>query len=631
MRDSQRLHTARPLAISARVVVALGIAMLVGLAGCKREPSTPAARPAIQPAAHAVANKAPPAPAPRRPIRIAARRPSRFELPPIQTLAKNAIPAALKRADAALIAGHYADGEASALAQYRNVLATDPANARARDGLNTLHVALLGHAQAALMAGDVVAAQRDADRLQQLFANDPAVIALTPRLLSAWKIDALLAQASRLEATGHAIAPPNTNAAALYRQIQDIEPANAAAEAGLAAIENGYIAPALAAAEAGRFPESDRLIALAARVRPDSQALLDASKRIVEIRQRHASVLQAQADSALAMDNADRAQALLPQIERAAPLSPEVQDLRKRIALTRIYGTWRPGQSFTEGLHAGGRGPEMMVVPIGEFRMGSMESEPDHNASESPQHAIAFHHGFAFARNEITVAQFAQFVGATHYRSDAEKAGSSLIYDEDKGALDPRTGVDWRDDISGQPAGSGQPVIHVSWNDAVAYTAWLSRETGHAYRLPTEAEFEYALRAGSHGVFPWPGIAPSPGIGNLTGAEDVSPSGRHWGNAFAHYSDGYWGTAPVGRFRANPFGLYDMVGNVSEWVQDCWHESYRRAPQNGSAWMNPGCPKHVVRGASWSSAPEQARSAYRQPGEVAGSNARLGFRVVRVL
>ena len=614
--------------MAAWAVIAPGLALLVGIAGCNRAPSTPAASPAIQPAPASPAPRA--APLPHR-IRSAAQRPAKSALPPIQVLAKAAIPAALKRGDAALAAGHLDDGNDAALAQYRNVLAADPHNATARTGLNTLQVALLGRAQAALMAGDVVAAQRDADRLQQLFADDPAVIALAPRLAKAWKIDALLAQASRLEATGHAIPPSSPNAAALYRQIQTIEPANAAAEAGLAAIENSYIAPALAAAQDGRFPESDRLIAQAARVRPDSQALQAASKRIVEIRQRYASVLQAQADQALAMGDADRAQALLPQIERAAPLSPEARDLRKRIALTRIYGIWRPGQSFTEGFHSGGRGPEMIVVPVGKFRMGSTESEPDHEASESPQHAIAFHRGFAMARDEITVAQFAQFASATHYRSDAEKSGSSLIFDEAKNKLAPRVGVNWRHDISGQKAAPDQPVIHVSWNDATAYAAWLSRETGHVYRLPTEAEFEYALRAGTRGPFPWPGTAPPPGIGNLAGAQDVSPSGRHWGDAFAYYADGYWGLAPVGHFSANALGLFDMVGNVSEWVQDCWHESYRRAPEDGSAWMNPGCPKHVVRGASWASSPVQARAAHRAPVESGDTNARLGFRVVREL
>jgi formylglycine-generating enzyme required for sulfatase activity len=373
------------------------------------------------------------------------------------------------------------------------------------------------------------------------------------------------------------------------------------------------------------------LIALAARVRPDSQALQDASKRIVEIRQRRASVLQAQADSALAMGDANRAQALLPQIDQAAPLSPEVQDLRRRIELTRTYGIWRPGQSFTEGLRTGGRGPEMIVVPVGEFRMGSPESEADHNANESPQHAIAFQRGFALSRNDITVAQFAQFVNATHYLSDAEKSGRSLIFDEAKNKLDPRAGVNWRHDFSGRPADPEQPAMYVSWNDATAYAAWLTRESGHVYRLPSEAEFEYALRAGTHGAYPWPGVAPPAGIGNLTGAEDVSPTGRHWGNAFAHYGDGYWGPSPVGRFPPNAFGLYDMIGNVSEWVQDCWHEGYRRAPQDGSAWMNSGCARHVVRGAAWSSAPEQARSAYRQPEESGVGNARLGFRVVREL
>ncbi|HEV2607902.1 MAG TPA: SUMF1/EgtB/PvdO family nonheme iron enzyme, partial [Xanthomonadaceae bacterium] len=129
---------------------------------------------------------------------------------------------------------------------------------------------------------------------------------------------------------------------------------------------------------------------------------------------------------------------------------------------------------------------------------------------------------------------------------------------------------------------------------------------------------------------PWPGNKPPKEVGDLAG-DDPSPSGRHWGDAFAGYSDGYWGPAPVAHFAPNTFGLFDMVGNVAEWTQDCWHDSYRRAPENGSAWVNPGCAKRVARGASWASSPAQARSAYRAPTDADSSNARLGFRVVREL
>ena len=517
-----------------------------------------------------------------------------------------------------------------ALGLYRGILVTDTKNTAALHGMDAVVAALHARAQAALSRDDIVDAQRDADRLELLRPDDPGLAALKGALDKGWRVAALVAHGRELERTGALIAPRGTNAAAVYRQALAIEPDSVSADAGLARVENVFIAKAIAEAQASRFPQSDRLIAQAATVRQDSQALQDASARIVEIRQRRAAVLEAQANTALAMNDPDRAEQLLHEIERAAPLSPESTDLRKRIQLTRNYGMFRPGQAFTEALASAGRAPEMIVLPIGSFRMGSSDDDPDHVANETPQRVIKFGHGFAMSRTEITVDQFARFVQATHYRTDAERSGHSMVYDEAKGKLDQRAGVTWRDNHTGKPADSQEPVLHVSWNDAQAYTVWLSRETAHVYRLPTEAEFEYALRAGSNGVYPWPGTKPPADIGDLAGS-DASPSGRHWGDAFAGYSDGYWGPAPAGHFAANAFGLYDMVGNVAEWTQDCWHDGYRRAPVNGSAWVNPGCEQRVVRGASWASAPTQARSAYRAPGDADSGNARLGFRVVREL
>src|SRR5690606_14124551 len=147
--------------------------------------------------------------------------------------------------------------------------------------------------------------------------------------------------------------------------------------------------------------------------------------------------------------------------------------------------------------------------------------------------------------------------------------------------------------------------------DAAAYAEWLSSQTGHQYRLPSEAEFEYMLRAGTQSTYPWGEDTPPGGAGNFTGGEDVSPSGRRWRNAFDGYGDGAWGPAPVESYAANAFGLHDMAGNVSEWVSDCWHDSYRRAPADGKPWINPGCRTKVVRGGSWASSPQQTRSAWR--------------------
>jgi formylglycine-generating enzyme required for sulfatase activity len=305
-------------------------------------------------------------------------------------------------------------------------------------------------------------------------------------------------------------------------------------------------------------------------------------------------------------------------------------DFRRRIDLATHYGLFKPGQAFTDAMNGGGRAPEMMVVPHGGFRMGSSEQELGSLEAERPAHYIRFERGFAMSRQAITVGEFRRFVQATGYRPRATRRGHSVVYDERSGNFARRSGVDWQSDYAGTKAADSLPVLHVSVRDAEAYAQWLSLQTGKNYRLPSEAEFEYALRAGTQGRYAWGngGLPPSR-FGNLTGGNDVSPSGRHWSNAFVSYGDGYWGPAPGGSYLPNAYGLYDLGSNVSEWVSDCWHASYRRAPADGASWFNPGCRSRVVRGGSWASSPIQARAAWRSASDSDMTNARVGFRVVR--
>jgi formylglycine-generating enzyme required for sulfatase activity len=221
-------------------------------------------------------------------------------------------------------------------------------------------------------------------------------------------------------------------------------------------------------------------------------------------------------------------------------------------------------------------------------------------------------------------------VESANARPRATRRGHSIVYDERSGNFARRSGVDWQSDYNGARAAPNSPVMHVSVRDAEAYAKWLSEQTGRHYRLPTEAEFEYALRAGSQGRYPWGDAGTPPeGSGNFTGGNDVSPSGRHWNNAFVGYGDGFWGPAPAASFRANAWGLYDMGGNLSEWVADCWHASYRRAPADGAAWYNPGCRQRVIRGGSWANSPQQTRAAWRLSQDSDTTSARIGFRLVR--
>jgi formylglycine-generating enzyme required for sulfatase activity len=231
----------------------------------------------------------------------------------------------------------------------------------------------------------------------------------------------------------------------------------------------------------------------------------------------------------------------------------------------------------------------MIVVPAGSFTMGSPANEPARTTDESPQHIVAFARQFAVGKYELTFDEWDACV---------DDGGCNGYKPSDVG---------W---------GRGRrPVINVSWDDAKAYVAWLSNKTGKAYRLVTEAEYEYATRAGKRTAYPW-----GNDIGN--NMANCNGCGSQWD---------YKLTAPVGSFPANLFGLYDMVGNVWAWTEDCYHWSYRGAPSNGSPWTSGYCGQRVIRGGSWLSSPEYLRSAQRQGESTVIRGNYLGFRVGRTL
>jgi formylglycine-generating enzyme required for sulfatase activity len=234
-------------------------------------------------------------------------------------------------------------------------------------------------------------------------------------------------------------------------------------------------------------------------------------------------------------------------------------------------------------------------------------------------------------RHEVTVSEFRDFVDQSRYKTDAERDRFSRIYNQRSGHLLRRDDVNWKMNYEGRKAGDDDPVVHVSWNDAQAYVNWLARSTGKPYRLPSEAEFEYALRGGKSTRYWWGRGAPRRVVENITGEGDISRIQRNWATSFKGYTDNFWGPAPVGSFEPSPYGLFDIGGNVGEWITDCWHDTYMRAPVDGSAWVNPGCKLRVIRGGYWASSPEQTRSAFRLSAKPNSHDARIGFRVARDL
>jgi len=529
----------------------------------------------------------------------------------------------------------YEDADA-AIPLWLAVQEEDPDDRQARDGLQRARQRLLQQADALLarplkQREALAEASRQALVLLTLAPKDDKVRALQGRVETAQRVVAYN-RAGEDDLRADRIGEDGDGAIPNFREALALDKDNRRARQGLAAAESGLIRRAEDAARARDFASAGAWLAEASKVRDSSPTIADAFERIEQIR---ATALVQLRDGGLR--DLTTPQGLKPAREKLAealrialPGDPVVAQLRERIDLATHYGSFRPGQVFSDALRDGGRGPQMIVVPHGGFQMGAGDTEPGATDAERPSHYVRFERGFAMAITEVTVSDFERYVKATNARPRATRRGHSVVYDERSGNFIRRSGVDWRSDYDGSRAMGNSPVMHVSVRDAENYATWLSEQTGRSYRLPSEAEFEYAMRGGNSGRFPWgdAGLPPD-GNGNYTGSRDVSPSGRHWQNAFVGYGDGWWGPAPVATFQANAFGLHDLSGNLSEWVADCWHASYRRAPSDGAAWFNPGCRSRVIRGGNWANAPEQTRAAWRQSQDSDTTSARIGFRLVR--
>jgi formylglycine-generating enzyme required for sulfatase activity len=289
----------------------------------------------------------------------------------------------------------------------------------------------------------------------------------------------------------------------------------------------------------------------------------------------------------------------------------------------------RPGTVFQDCPDC----PRMVVIPAGEFTMGSPAAEAGRGVDESPQRQVAIGQAFALGRSEVTVAEFRRFAEESGYRTEAERdtralGCSGFIYaDPSAGNPGSQAATSWRN--PGLAQAESHPVLCVSWNDARAYAQWLSKKTGKRYRLPSEAEWEYAARAGSVAARHW-GDDPVQAC-RFANVADQSRF-QTWGFGQKHEcTDGHYFTAPAGGYSPNRYGLYDMLGNVWEWTEDCWNASYAGAPQDGNAWLTGDCAQRVSRGGSWSTVPRFARSATRYRNNTDHRDNLTGFRLARTL
>ncbi len=563
---------------------------------------------------------------------IAARNSKSADLPEQLSVDTPEVQALLVRASKALRAGQLAGDENSASALYEQALKEKPDSRKATQGLFDVRARLVAEIDQDIAVGDVDAAEDLLVALRSLSNADVEVARLGANLKTLEKVRPMLASAARLLKQGNADQPQGESALDMYRQVQELDPQNAVAEQGVFQVQHAVLDRALAAVAQNDFAGASKQLAKAQTIRPGSQQMIDVQARIDDMRNQRADGVLAQARSALDAGNVELAQKLSAEARTMDASLSGLADFDKRLINAKLYANYEPGQVFADSyVDLPGKTPAMVVIPTGQFQMGMAVDAKDHLEAAMPRHQVTISKGFAIARSAITVSQFREFVRASGYVPDSIKLGGSSVYDERSGALRDDSSADWQDDYAGQKAEDTLPVVNISWDDTSAYAAWLSQRTGKTYRLPSEAEFEYALRGGTTSRYWWGNKAPKRKVENVTGSGDRSHSGRHWSHAFKGYRDGFWGPAPVMSFAANPFGLYDINGNVSEWVADCWHDSYLRAPDNGSAWLNPGCRAHVIRGGSWGSSPDQVDSAYRQGANGDVRSGRVGFRVVREL
>ena len=436
--------------------------------------------------------------------------------------------------------------------------------------------------------------------------------------------------------------PVGNNAWEKYQRVLELAPANPEAVRGMERVMGSYMDLFGAALEQEDFDQAESYLARIRDLHPDSPMLLTGNQRLEVAqqaraerlaereRQRQAEEAARQAElerqgiakaieehwaafeAAMQRDEWDRAGDRLNRVRKLDPEEPGLAAGERRLSQAREAGRQKARQ------YAG----ELVAIPAGSFRMGDLSGEG--GDAEKPVHSVTVP-AFSLGKYEVTVGQFRRFVEATGYRTEAERNTDGnqgcIAYTGDNWASTP--GTSWRN--PGFSVGDKHPVVCVSWHDAQAYVKWLNGKAGGDFRLPTEAEWEYAARARSTTKYHF-GNAEAQlcrYANHADGSTDFN-----WKNESC--SDGVGKrTAEVGRYQPNSFGLYDMHGNVWEWVEDCWNDSYAGAPSDGRAWTSGDCGQRVIRGGAWGDNPGALRSADRGWSTRSTRLGTVGFRLAQ--
>lgn len=473
-------------------------------------------------------------------------------------------------------------------------LRTETDRATRPDGLNDTEWGALQAGFATDVGARPASVRALLDSLAQVHAPEPDAGTHAPD--DARAQEASEARATQAEQEAQAARRARVEAAAAARKKAQLDVAAAAARALLERQRREQEKLARIAAEEARRVRKEEL-----RRQLQERRELDAEQ--ARLAREEEQRKQAQAKAAAAY----LAEQKRARLEAAARTQAELAVLMPTPAspVADVDGVLR--DRFLEGE---GKGPELVLLPTGRFQMGSPErerqiamtagSQKSWLAREQPQHWVGIERPVAMGRYPVTVAEWRVFARATGWRQSGE--------------------VNW--EAPGFAQTERHPVVGVNWFDAVRYVRWLSEMTGRGYRLPSEAEWEYACRAGTRTAF---------SFGDTISTSQANYDGNftYNGGARGEYRRG---TTPAGMFPPNPWGLYDMHGNVWEWVQDVVHENYEGAPADGSAWEEGGDQaRRILRGGSWLYNPRYLRSALRNGFSGALSNDIVGFRVVREL
>lgn len=433
--------------------------------------------------------------------------------------------------------------------------------------------------------------------------SPPDPVVPEPREDQGRTVEDQVSQAFEALAANRLTTPAGSNALELFERVLNQDPDNARAREGLQRIIRRYLVLSQGAIADGEPDRAAIYLMRAGQVAESHDVGSELEDELAAVRQETYASLMERGEATRAGGDPETAREMWSLAGRLQPDSGEAAAALEGLEADEAADL--AGDRFRDGLATGASGPEMVRIPAGEFELGN---------DSFGRAKVQIGSDFAMSRHEVTVADFRAFVETSGY----EGADHGCEVYENKWEYYDQ--FNWQ--APGFPQQDSHPVVCVSWNDAQAYVAWLSVQTGEGYRLPTEAEWEYALATGTELD------EEVCSIGNIG---DFWLKSRFPREEAFDCADGSYFTATAGSWPPNDYGLFDMVGNVREWTLDCWNRSHRGRPGGQAAWLSGNCGQRVIKGSSWLTGKPGISPAHRLGEAVDAAYNAVGFRVVREL